>query len=49
MNQLPASVNTRIHEFIQAITDEIDATRDGGSGSTVFDGQFVQQDGPCFV
>ncbi len=43
MGQLPASEDTHIREFIQALTDETDATkRDGGSGSTVFDGQFVR-------
>jgi hypothetical protein len=50
MGQLPASEDTRIREFIQVLTNEIDATkRDGGSGSMVFDRQFVRQDGPCFV
>ena len=50
MGQLPASEDACIHEFIRAFPNEIDATkRDGGSGSTVFDGQFVWQDGPCFV
>jgi len=50
MGQLPAGENTRIREFIQTLTNEIDATkRDSGSGSTVFDGQFVLQDGPSFV
>jgi hypothetical protein len=36
MGQLSASEDTRIREFIQVLTDEIDVTkRDGGSGSTV--------------
>ncbi len=50
MGQLPASEDTRMREFIQVLTNEIDATkRDGGSGSMVFDRQFVRQDGPCFI
>jgi hypothetical protein len=50
MGQLPAGKDMRIREFIQVLTDEIDVTeRDGGSGSTVFDGQLVRQDGPCVV
>jgi len=50
MGQLPASEGTRMREFIQVLTNEIDATkRDGGSGSMVFDRQFVRQDGPCFI
>src|SRR5947209_2344677 len=50
MSPLSASVDRRIREFIQALTDEIDATRrNGGSRSTVVDGQFMRQDGPYFV
>lgn len=48
---LPASEKALIQEFIQALADEVEALRRGGGGSTltVFDGQFVRQDGPLFI
>jgi len=50
MSPLPVSEIMRIREFIQALTDEIAATRrNGGSGATVVDGRFMRQDGPYFV
>jgi len=48
---IPPSEQTRIQEFVQALTDEIETIKRGGGGSilTVFDGRFVRQDGPLFI
>lgn len=40
-----------IHEFMQALTEEIEAIKKGRGGSiiTVYDGSFVRREGPFFV
>ena len=48
---LASSEQVLIHEFMQALTEEIEAIKKGKGGSviTVVDGSFVRRDGPFFV
>lgn len=50
-SSIPPSEQTRIKEFIQALTDEIETIKRGGGGSivTVFKGRFLRKDGPLFI
>jgi len=48
---LPSSEQALIREFMQALTEEIEAIKKGKGGSiiTVYDGSFVRREGPFYV
>jgi hypothetical protein len=48
---LPQSEQSLVREFMQALSEEIDAIKRGRGGSiiTVYDGVFVRREGPFFV
>ena len=48
---LPADEQALIREFMQALSEEIEAIKKGGGGSIiiVYDGAFIRREGPFFV